>query len=234
MSELEDLFESNRVWREAKLREDPDYFKKLAAQHAPKYLWIGCADARVPANEILGLPPGEVFVHRNIANLVVHSDFNAQSVIQFAVDVLKVEHIMVVGHYGCAGVLACVSGTRIGLADNWLYHLRDVQDRYAEPLRLIPDVPLRHDRLCELNVLEQVNNVCQSVVVQSAWARHQPLTIHAWIYGVGNGLLHNLNLTVSSPESLAASYQNAVSAVVAGQVGEVSDTPVAPAAASTD
>lgn len=219
-TDLSELLDSNRAWREARLVDDPDYFKKLAAQHAPKYLWIGCADARVPANEILGLPPGEVFVHRNIANLVVHSDFNAQSVIQFAVDVLKVEHIMVVGHYGCAGVLACQRGTRIGLADNWLYHLRDVQDLYADRLLQIPSASARNDRLCELNVLEQAANVCQSNVVQDAWARQQGLTIHGWVYGVGDGLLRNLGLTVSGRDELGAAHQAAVEAVFSQPPGE--------------
>lgn len=212
-NDLDDLFDSNRAWREARLADDPEYFKKLAAQHAPRYLWIGCADARVPANEILGLPPGEIFVHRNIANLVVHSDFNAQSVIQFAVDVLKVEHIMVVGHYGCAGVAACQRGTRIGLADNWLYHLRDVQDRYADRLQAIAYATDRNDRLCELNVLEQLVNVCQSNVVQYAWGRQQSLTVHGWVYGVGDGLLRNLGLTVSGKEGLMAAHQAAVESI---------------------
>jgi len=218
-NELDELLGSNRAWREARLADDPEYFRKLAAQHEPRYLWIGCADARVPANEILGLPPGEVFVHRNIANLVVHSDFNAQSVIQFAVDVLKVEHIMVVGHYGCAGVLACQRGTRIGLADNWLYHLRDVQDRYADRLQAIPYATVRHDRLCELNVLEQVVNVCQSNVVQYAWGRQQSLTIHGWVYGVGDGLLRNLGLTVSNKDGFGAAHQAAVESVFAQPPG---------------
>ena len=222
MNDLDELFASNRDWREARLKQDPDYFKKLAAQHAPKYLWIGCADARVPANEILGLPPGEVFVHRNVANLVVHSDFNAQSVIQFAVDVLKVEHIMVVGHYGCAGVRAVVEGARgLGLVENWLYHVRDVQDLYADELTLIAELPTRHDRLCELNVLEQVANVCQSGVVQSAWARGQTLTVHAWIYGVGDGLLRDLKLTLSGREGLSDAYRRAVRATLDGNGAQV-------------
>ncbi|MDB5968563.1 MAG: Carbonic anhydrase [Hydrocarboniphaga sp.] len=220
-TDLTELFDSNRAWQQARLADDPEYFKKLASQHAPGYLWIGCADARVPANEILGLPPGEVFVHRNIANLVVHSDFNAQSVIQFAVDVLKVEHVMVVGHYGCAGVQASLRGTRIGLADNWLYHLRDVQDRYADRLASIPYATVRHDRLCELNVLEQVVNVCQTNVVQYAWGRQQNLTVHGWVYGVGDGLLRNLGLTVSGKEGLAAAHQAAVEAVFAQPPGAV-------------
>ena len=215
-TELTELFDSNRAWQQDRLADDPDYFRKLAAQHAPSYLWIGCADARVPANEILGLPPGDVFVHRNIANLVVHSDLNAQSVIQFAVDVLKVEHIMVVGHYRCAGVGAIQHGTRIGLADNWLYHLRDVQDRYAERLQAIPAGTERVDRLCELNVLEQVVNVCQTNVVQYAWGRQQSLTVHGWVYGVGDGLLRDLGLTMSGPEGLAAAHHAAVEAVFAG------------------
>ena len=212
-TDLSDLFHSNRVWREERLAGDPDYFRKLAAQHVPKYLWIGCADARVPANEILGLPPGDVFVHRNIANLVVHSDFSAQSVIQFAVDVLKVEHVIVVGHYGCAGVRACESGTRIGLADNWLYHLRDVQDRYVDRLQALPTAVERNDRLCELNVLEQVVNVCKSNVVQDAWARQQSLAVHGWVYGVGDGLLRDLGLTLAGPDGLVRAHRLAVEAV---------------------
>ena len=222
---LDELFESNRHWREAKLREDSDYFNKLAAQHAPRYLWIGCADARVPANEILGLPPGEVFVHRNIANLVVHSDFNVQSVIQFAVEVLKVEHVMVVGHYGCAGVGACIRGTRIGLADYWLYHVRDVQDRYAERLNAIPAMAARADRLVELNVLEQVVNVAQSDVVQDAWARGQKITIHGWVYGVGDGLLRNLGLTIGGKDHLDAAMQDVVETIFAGTAAQAMPLP---------
>lgn len=222
---LDQLFESNRSWREARLREDPSYFEKLASQHAPRYLWIGCADARVPANEILGLPPGEVFVHRNIANLVVHSDFNAQSVIQFAVDVLKVEHIMVVGHYGCAGVGASIRGTRIGLADYWLYHVRDVFDRYSERLNAIPTMSERSDRLCELNVLEQVVNVGQSDVVQDAWGRGQQLTVHGWVYGVGDGLLRDLGLTLSDKGHLDAAMPDAVEAIFAGKTRELPQPP---------
>lgn len=217
MEKLPELFESNRQWRLAKLAEDPEFFARLAARHEPRYLWIGCADARVPANEILGLPPGDVFVHRNIANLVVHSDFNCQSVIQFAVEWLKVEHIMVVGHYGCSGVHAALCGTRIGLADNWVYHVRDVQDRYADRLQPIATVAGRHDRLVELNVLEQVVNVCQSNAVEDAWRRGQSLTIHAWVYGVSDGLLRDLGLTVSGREGFLGAYLEAVESVFAGR-----------------
>lgn len=217
MDKLPELFQSNRLWRLAKLAEDPHFFERLAAQHAPRYLWIGCADARVPANEILGLPPGDVFVHRNIANLVVHSDFNCQSVIQFAVEWLKVEHIMVVGHYGCSGVHAALRGTRIGLADNWIYHVRDVHDRYAERLRTMTQVSDRHDRLVELNVLEQVVNVCQSNAIEDAWRRGQPVTVHAWVYGVGDGLLRDLGLTVSGRDGFLGLYQDAVEGAFAGK-----------------
>lgn len=214
MNDLDDLFASNRDWREARLKEDPDYFNKLACQHAPKYLWIGCADARVPANEILGLPPGEVFVHRNIANLVVHSDFNAQSVIQFAVDVLKVEHIMVVGHYGCSGVEAALQGARIGLADNWLRHIQDVRDRHRALLDAIAG-PHRHDALVELNAIEQVVNLAQSTVLLDAWGRGQRVSLHGWVYGVHDGLLKDLQINVEGVDALEAAYRRAVAGVSA-------------------
>jgi carbonic anhydrase len=194
------LFDNNRAWAEKILRNDPEFFGKLAAQQAPQYLWIGCSDSRVPANEIVGLMPGEVFVHRNIANVVVHTDLNCLSVIQFAVDVLKVQHIMVVGHYGCGGVRAALFDQRVGLADNWLHHVHDVRDKHADALRAIGLDESRLDRLCELNVIEQVANVCQTTIVRDAWDSGQQLAIHGWIYGLKNGLLRDLNVTIVNRE----------------------------------
>ncbi len=193
---LESLFRSNRAWADRIRAEQPDFFRQLAKQQNPKFLWIGCSDSRVPANEIVGLMPGEVFVHRNIANVVVHTDLNCLSVVQFAVDVLKVEHIMVVGHYGCGGVRAALFGDRLGLVDNWLHHIHDVRDKHAEALQAIGLSDERANRLCELNVIEQVANVCQTTIVRDAWERGQELAVHGWIYGLNNGLLRDLNVTV--------------------------------------
>jgi carbonic anhydrase len=192
-------------------REDPDFFKRLSRQQAPKYLWIGCSDSRVPANQILGLDPGEVFVHRNVANLVVHTDLNCLSTIQFAVDMLKVEHILVVGHYGCGGVHAGLMGTRVGLADNWLRHVSDVAQKHMRLIEVIDTESMRHARLCELNVIEQVINVCQTTVVQDAWARGQAISVHAWIYGLHDGLVRQLGLNIDSPQALAEQYPVAIS-----------------------
>jgi carbonic anhydrase len=204
MRTLPDLFESNRAWSERIRRADPDFFPRLSRQQRPKYLWIGCSDSRVPANQIVDLAPGEVFVHRNIANVVAHSDLNCLSVMQFAVDVLKVEHVIVCGHYGCGGVGAVLEGQRIGLADNWLRHVQDVHAKHAARVAAIADPAARHDRLCELNVIEQVANVCQATIVQDAWARGQKLAIHGWVYGIQDGLLHDLGATVMrSDESLS-------------------------------
>ncbi len=197
MSAIDTLFRNNRSWADKVQRDNPGFFKELAAQQSPKFLWIGCSDSRVPANEIIGLKPGEVFVHRNIANVVVHTDLNCLSVIQFAVDVLKVEHIMVVGHYGCGGVRAALFGDRIGLADNWLHHIHDVRDKHAEALEAIGLSDARANRLSELNVIEQVANVCQTTVVRDAWDRGQPLAVHGWIYGLTNGLLRDLGATAT-------------------------------------
>lgn len=210
MTTLQDLLRNNREWAERVQREDPDFFKRLSQQQAPKYLWIGCSDSRVPANQITGLAPGEVFVHRNIANVVVHADLNCLSVIQFAVDLLKVEHILVVGHYGCSGVGACLTGDRIGLADNWLRHVGDVAQKHARLLDGVGPDPTKHARLCELNVIEQVVNVCQTTVVQDAWARGQKLVVHGWIYGLSDGRVHNLRMDVSAPDRLAAAYAAAL------------------------
>jgi len=197
------LFESNRKWAAAITAREPEFFKTLAAQQSPDYFWIGCSDSRVPANELLGLLPGELFVHRNIANVVAHSDLNCLSVLQFAVDVLKVKHVFVVGHYGCSGVHAALTKRRVGLADNWLRHVQDVHQKHERYLGEALPEQLRHDRLCELNSMEQVGNICQTTIVQDAWERGQDLTIHSWVYGLQDGLLRDLGVTVSGPDDLA-------------------------------
>jgi carbonic anhydrase len=212
MKELSHLFENNRNWASNMEKQRPGFFTGLANQQRPKYMWIGCSDSRVPANEITGLDPGEVFVHRNVANVVVHSDLNALSTVQFAVERIKVEHIMVVGHYGCSGVQAALEGARIGLADNWLRHVQDVRDRHRELLEALPEYS-RAAALCELNVIEQVVNVAQSTVMQDAWARDQNITLHGWVYGLKDGLLHNLHMTVAKGDDLDAKYREAVSGV---------------------
>jgi carbonic anhydrase len=199
---LEQLFQNNRDWAASISAKDPDFFKKLAVRQTPEYLWVGCSDSRVPANELLGLLPGDVFVHRNIANVVVHSDLNFLSVLQFAGEVLAVKHVIVCGHYGCSGVNAAMTGRRIGLADNWLRHVQDVQQKHERYLGEVVDIREKHDRLCELNVLEQVINVCQTTVVQSAWEQKQELTIHGWVYGLQDGLLRDLGMAVSAADEL--------------------------------
>ena len=211
-SSLQHLFDNNRSWAERMRREQPDFFSRLANQQTPKYLWIGCSDSRVPANQITGLDPGEVFVHRNVANVVVPTDLNCLSTIQYAVDMLKVEHLMVVGHYGCGGVQAALHGIRVGLADNWLRHIKDVAALHRPLLAATPDAS-RLDLLCELNVIEQVVNVAQSTVVQDAWARGQALTLHGWVYGLRDGLLKDLRMTVDSRDALEPSYRAALEAV---------------------
>jgi len=205
-----DLLQRNRDWAERVSRDDPQFFQRLSVQQAPKYLWIGCSDSRVPANQIIGLAPGEVFVHRNVGNVVVHADLNCLSVMQFAVDLLKIEHILVVGHYGCSGVQAALTGTRVGLADNWLRHIGDVAQKHASLLAEAGDEARRHARLCELNVIEQVVNVCQTTVAQDAWARGQLLTVHGWIYGIDDGRVRELGLGVGSPDALQPAYQAAL------------------------
>lgn len=207
MSELEYLFRNNRQWAHRLRSYDPEFFQDLAQQQAPEFLWIGCSDSRVPANDIVGLMPGELFVHRNVANLVVHSDINGLSVIQFAVDVLQVKHIIVCGHYGCGGVRAAMQQRELGLIDNWLCHVRDIHHKYSDELEQITDEHLRLDRLCELNVLEQVNHVCQTSIVQNAWARGQELSVHGWIYAINDGHLRDLHLRVSGQEQVAWQYQ---------------------------
>ena len=198
----EDLFARNRAWAASMVAEDPNFFKALSEQQAPEYLWIGCSDSRVPANELLGMAPGELFVHRNIANVVVHSDLNCLSVLQFAIDVLKVKHIIVCGHYGCSGVHAALTGGRVGLADNWLGHVRDVREKHGRYLGAVTGRAATN-RLVELNVAEQVINTAQTTVVRDAWDRGQPLTIHSWVYGVHDGLLRDLGITISSQEEIA-------------------------------
>ena len=211
---LSHLFDFNRAWARQMQEVDPDYFNKLAKLQSPELLWIGCSDSRVPANEIVGLLPGEVFVHRNVANVVVHTDLNCLSVIQFAVEALKVKHIMVVGHYGCGGVGAALEKKRVGLVDIWLRHVQDVHQKHATNVDLLPKEK-RHDRLCELNVLEQVTNVCQTYVVQDAWRRGEQLTVHGWIYGLKDGLMHDLGITVHRPEDLQPRYDAALKAIEA-------------------
>ena len=211
-SRLAHLLERNHAWSLDLRRRDPDYFHRLADQQAPKYLWIGCSDSRVPANEIIGLLPGEVFVHRNVANVVVHTDLNCLSVIQYAVDVLKVKHIMVVGHYGCGGVGAALQRDRVGLVDLWLRHVQDVHVKHVDRVDLLPP-ELRHDRLCELNTIEQVVNVCQTIVVQDAWKRGQQLTVHGWVYGLKNGLIRDLGINVGRRDDLMPRYLSALEAL---------------------
>jgi carbonic anhydrase len=210
MADLRHLFENNRLWAHQIVQRDPDFFTSLAAQQSPRYLWIGCADSRVPANEIVGLMPGELFVHRNVANVVVHTDLNCLSVLQYAVDVLKVDDVIVCGHYGCGGIRAAYSHMSLGLIDNWLRHVQDVRDRHGEAIDALPDDERRIARLCELNVIDQVRNVAQTTIVQDAWARGQRLTVHGWIYDVADGLLRDLRCTTGSAEALALVYQRAL------------------------
>jgi carbonic anhydrase len=200
MHPLQTLFDNNRAWSQRMHRSDPDFFARLSRQQSPRYLWIGCADSRVPANEIVGLLPGELFVHRNVANVVVHSDLNCLSVMQFAVDVLKVEHIIVCGHYGCSGVGAALENRRVGLADNWLRHVQDVYHKHEARVAAHEEGPRRIDHLCELNVIEQVANVCAVTIVRDAWDRGQRLSVHGWAYGLQDGLVRDLQTTVTGPE----------------------------------
>ena len=199
MKTLRHLFESNRVWAQSIREQDPEFFEKLARQQAPKHLWIGCSDSRVPANQSVGLLPGELFVHRNVANVVVHTDLNCLSVMQFAVDVLKVQHVIVCGHYGCGGVKAALYQESLGLVDNWLRHVQDVREKHEAELAKLPDIEQRHNRLCELNVVEQVANVCQTSIIRDAWHRSQSVAVHGWIYSLQDGLLRDLHTTTSGP-----------------------------------
>ncbi|MFO1218145.1 MAG: carbonate dehydratase [Burkholderiaceae bacterium] len=212
-TDLKELFDTNRAWAEATERRSPGFFTRLLQQQAPQYLWIGCADSRVPANEIVGLLPGELFVHRNVANVVVHSDLNCLSVVQFAIDQLKVQHIIVVGHYGCSGVRAAMLSTRVGVADNWLRHVQDVRNKHKVFVDALRDDEIRHQALCELNVLEQSLNVCETTVVQDAWARGQSVVVHGWVYGLHNGLLQDLQMTVPGAAEVGAAYGLALGAL---------------------
>lgn len=207
---LDDLLERNRRWAADIKSEDPAFFSRLSSQQTPRYLWIGCADSRVPCTQLVDLQPGEMFVHRNVANLVIHTDFNCLSVMQYAIEVLQVEHIIVCGHYGCGGVLAALRGMHFGLIDNWLRHIQDIIGKYDDHLSSFPDEPSRLQVLCELNVLEQVFHVCENSLVQQAWAAGRRLTVHGWIYGVEDGLLRDLEVTLSSPHELRAARRRLV------------------------
>lgn len=209
---IDDLFAHNRAWAAQVEHDRPGFFTGLMAQQKPRYMWIGCSDSRVPANQITGLEPGEIFVHRNVANVVVPSDLNCLSTIQYAVDQLHVEHLMVVGHYGCGGVLAALNDLRMGLVDNWIRHVKDVRDKHRELLEALPPV-WRHDALCELNAIEQVMNISQSTVMQDAWARGQKVTLHGWCYGLKDGLINNLQMTLPGVEGADKAYQQAVAYV---------------------
>ena len=204
---LPELIEKNRLWAQKMVERDAGYFARLADHQKPEYLWIGCSDSRVPANQIIGLDPGEVFVHRNIANVVVHSDFNCLSVLEFATEVLKVKHVIVCGHYGCGGVKAAGENHHLGLIDNWLRHIRDVRQKHDAILAAIPDDQARTDRLCELNVIEQVRNVCHTTVVQEAWERGQTLSVHGWIYAIQDGLIKDLDVTTTNLAEIDEAYR---------------------------
>lgn len=211
MKRLDALLDSNRSWAASMVRQHPDFFTRLLRQQSPRYLWIGCSDSRVPANEIVDLAPGELFVHRNVANLVIHTDLNCLSVLQFAVEVLKVEDIIVTGHYGCGGIAAALRGRQLGLIDNWLRHVQDIRDHHQDLLTAAGDDAV--DRLCELNVLEQALNVCRTTVVQDAWRRGQQVAVHAWIYAVSDGLVRDLNFCATGDDEVAQRYAEAVAAL---------------------
>lgn len=215
MRALNHLFANNRAWAAEMIRHEPDFFERLSHQQAPRYLWIGCSDSRVPANQIVGLLPGEMFVHRNVANVVVHTDLNCLSTIHFAVEALRVEHIIVCGHYGCGGVLAALRDDKLGLIDNWLRHIQDVRGKHRTAIDALASEALRHERLCELNVIEQVVNVSQTTVVRDAWGRGQALAVHGWIYGLRNGLLRDLCMGVTAEKELLACYTAACKALAA-------------------
>ncbi len=212
MRVLNHLFAQNRAWAELQVNADPDFFSRLRHQQAPEYLWIGCSDSRVPANEVVGLRPGELFVHRNIANLVVHADLNCLSTIQYAIDVLRVRHVIVCGHYGCGGVLAALRDERLGLSDNWLRHVQDVRHKHRDQIDALSTEAERHDRLCELNVIEQVVNVSRTTVVRQAWARGQAVSVHGWVYGLDDGLLHDLSLCITADDEIPRSTPSALRA----------------------
>lgn len=210
MTNVSRLFKNNQAWSANIAAQDPSFFESLSQIQTPEFLWIGCSDSRVPANEITGLKPGEIFVHRNVANVVAHGDLNCLAVVQFAVDVLKVRDVLIVGHYGCGGVKAALENARLGLVDNWLRHIHDVKLKHSDLLRSISDEKARFNRLCELNAIEQARNLCQTTVIQDAWARGQPLTVHGWIYGLTDGIIHDLGYSVSDPEAVDNRYESVV------------------------
>lgn len=212
MKDLKELLDNNRTWAEGIKARDPEFFQKLAQQQQPRYLWIGCSDSRVPSTQLVGLPPGEMFVHRNVANVVVHTDVNCLSVMQFAVDVLKVDHVIVCGHYGCGGIQAAMQNLQLGLIDNWLRHVQDVMHNHAALLANINNDELRLNRVCELNVIEQVLNASRTTIVQNAWARGQELAVHGWIYGIDDGLLRDLDIRIGNQMELMEAYEQAVKA----------------------
>lgn len=217
MNDLANLFDNNRRWAQAMIEAQPDFFSQLTEQQAPKYLWIGCSDSRVPANQIVGLPPGQLFVHRNVANLVIHTDLNCLSVLQYALDVLKVEHVIVTGHYGCGGIAAAWRDSSHGLIDNWLRHIQDVRDRHRALLWTASSHTEAIDCLCELNVLEQALNVCRTTVIKDAWNRGQQATVHAWVYSVADGLLRDLGFSVGAPSDTERVFKAAVEKLAAAR-----------------
>ncbi len=210
---LEHLFVNNRTWVENVLHDEPDFFEKLRHQQSPEYLWIGCSDSRVPANQIIGLPPGEIFVHRNVANVVVHTDLNCLSVLHFAVEVLKVKHVILCGHYGCSGIAAALDGARLGISDNWLQHVRDTLEKHRASLDQLADRESKLRKLCELHVAEQVMNIARTTVVRDAWARQQSLTLHGWVYGIEDGLLRSLGLELGGSEDVNKRMRRAFAAI---------------------
>ncbi len=224
MREIPELFANNRRWAAEITAREPYFFARLAAQQAPAYLWIGCADSRVPANEIVGLLPGELFVHRNVANVVVHTDLNCLSVLQYAIEVLRVRHVIVCGHYGCGGVQAALEGAKLGLIDNWLRHVQDVRGKYAAQIDALVSPAARADRLCELNVLEQARHVCATTVVEDAWARGQPLAIHGWIYRLDDGVIRDLGFSVIAQREVAPTMARAVAALAASATSAAAST----------
>jgi len=212
MKDLKELLENNRAWSEGIKARDPGFFQELSKQQSPRYLWIGCSDSRVPATQLVGLRPGDLFVHRNVANIVVHTDFNCLSVLQFAVDVLKVDHVIVCGHYGCGGVKAAMQNLQLGLIDNWLRHVQDVMHNHEMQLAGISNEAQRLDKLCELNVIEQVLNVSRTTIVQNAWAQGQELAVHGFVYGIDDGLLRDLDICITNQKELSGAYEEAIRA----------------------
>lgn len=204
---LKHLFDKNKAWAGKITSTDPDFFDKLSHQQSPEYLWIGCSDSRVPANDIVGLQPGELFVHRNVGNIIVHTDFNCLSVVEYAVEVLHVKNIIVCGHYGCGGVQASLRDNQLSISDNWLRHIREIAQKYQEELSAVKDETKRLDRLCEFNVIEQVYNVCNTTIVQKAWSRNQPLAVHGWIYGLKNGLLKDLDVCTTNADEMRSYFE---------------------------